>query len=72
MTVKQGESNVCTWSECQHVKCNGCDEKIMSVPLGPFGGPVIPQLGPGWHRGFCTAEAHADPFCEGDEGEWSL
>lgn len=42
----------------------------MSVPLSPFGGPVIPQLEPGWPRGFCTAEAQADPFCEGDEGEW--
>lgn len=72
MTVKQGEANVCTWSECQHVKCNGCDEKMMSVPLSPFGGPVIPQVESGWPRGCCVTEAQqANLFCEGDdEEEW--
>ncbi|RPB17312.1 hypothetical protein P167DRAFT_569783 [Morchella conica CCBAS932] len=76
MTVKQGE-NVCTWSECQHVKCNGCDEKMMSVPLGPFSGPpLLPEVGgggrilEGWTRGFYAT--HKLSSCEGpDEGDCS-
>lgn len=29
----------------------------MSVPLGPFSGPIIPEVGPGWPMGFGATEA---------------
>ncbi|RPB02510.1 hypothetical protein L873DRAFT_1589671, partial [Choiromyces venosus 120613-1] len=40
MTI-QAEQNICTWSECRHVKCNGCDQKNMAAPLGSGGGDII-------------------------------
>jgi len=33
MLVKQGATNVCTWTECQHVKCGGCDDKMMAARM---------------------------------------
>ncbi|KAG0640366.1 hypothetical protein HOY80DRAFT_19045 [Tuber brumale] len=49
MTV-QAEQNICTWSECQHVKCNGCDQRNMAAPLHA-GGDIIEDIITGGGRG---------------------
>ena len=33
MVVRENEEQACTYSECQHVKCNGCMTVMMSVPV---------------------------------------
>lgn len=33
MLFKQGVTNICTWTECQHVKCGGCDDKMMAARM---------------------------------------
>ena len=38
----------CTYSECQHVKCNDCVIAMMSVPLSPASS--APPFDPRHHR----------------------
>ncbi|PUU77587.1 hypothetical protein B9Z19DRAFT_1128124 [Tuber borchii] len=61
MTV-QAEQNICTWSECQHVKCNGCDQRNMAAPLhgGGSGGRKIGGFlgGRGGHCGGFISASH--------------
>ncbi|CUS15299.1 unnamed protein product [Tuber aestivum] len=74
MTV-QAEQNICTWSECQHVKCNGCDQRNMAAPLhgggditGGGGGPRIGGFigGGGGCCGRSTSASHANIGSDGD------
>ena len=48
MVVRENERQACTYSECQHVKCNDCVTIIMSVPLSPAS--PAPPFGPRPHR----------------------
>ncbi|CAZ86529.1 unnamed protein product [Tuber melanosporum] len=62
MTV-QAEKNVCTWSECQHVKCNGCDQRNMAAPLYS-GGDIIKDItGGGGGRGIGGFAASGGGCC---------
>ncbi|PWW72031.1 hypothetical protein C7212DRAFT_348921 [Tuber magnatum] len=74
MTV-QADQNICTWSECQHVKCNGCDQRNMAAPLhsggditiGGGGGRGIGGFaGGGGDCGHLTSAPHAGTEYGGD------
>lgn len=75
MTV-QAEQNVCTWSECQHVKCNGCDQRNMAAPLhgggdiiiGESGGHGIGGFNGGCCGGFISASHTESDLGEDDQG----
>ena len=72
MVVRENERQACTYSECQHVKCNDCVTVMMSVPLSP-----APPSDPRPHRALPASSLPPPPEIDaavhdsslgGDEG----